>query len=290
MLKMCDVYSDSPRSFATQSGTDITMIKATQGTGYVNPKCDADYQAAKKAGKLLGVYHYAGGGDPASEAKYFYRNIKGYVGEAVPAIDWEASQNRSWGNHNWVRQFVDEFHKLSGVWPLVYVQSSSLGQVANCAKDCGLWVACYPSMSWYSWKVPNMNVPTSPWKTYTIWQFTGDNMDRNIVNTTKDGWKKLAKGSHLQKQTAQHQASKIKSAATWKKKSGVFVLGKNLKLHKSPHIDSPAIAMLKKGSTIKYDATLQGPLRLWLRQPRSGGQYGYIVARDKNKNLLGKFK
>lgn len=32
MLKMCDVYSDSPRSFATQKGTDITMIKATQGT------------------------------------------------------------------------------------------------------------------------------------------------------------------------------------------------------------------------------------------------------------------
>lgn len=29
---MVDVYSGSPRSFATQSGTDITMVKATQGT------------------------------------------------------------------------------------------------------------------------------------------------------------------------------------------------------------------------------------------------------------------
>ena len=48
MLKMVDVYSDSPRSYATQSGVDITMVKATQGTSYVNPYCDKDYQAAKK--------------------------------------------------------------------------------------------------------------------------------------------------------------------------------------------------------------------------------------------------
>ena len=56
MLKMVDVYSGSPRNFATQTGTDITMVKATQGTYYVNPECDKDYQAAKRAGKLLGIY------------------------------------------------------------------------------------------------------------------------------------------------------------------------------------------------------------------------------------------
>lgn len=195
MLKMCDVYSDSPRSFATQSGTDITMIKATQGTWYVNPECDVDYQAAKKAGKQLGIYHYCEGGNPEAEAKYFYKNTKNYVGEAVPAVDWESGQNSSWGNSNYVRRFVDEFHRLSGVWPLIYVQASALSQVANCAKDCGLWIASYPSMNWKSWTVPNMKVNTYPWSTYTIWQFTGDNMDRNLVNTTKEGWKKLAKGS-----------------------------------------------------------------------------------------------
>ena len=107
MLKMVDVYSGSPRSFATQSGTDITMVKATQGTYYVNPYCDTDYQAAKKAGKMLGVYHYAGGGDPAVEANYFYKNTKNYVGEAVPALDWEDYQNPKYGkDSNWCRKFV----------------------------------------------------------------------------------------------------------------------------------------------------------------------------------------
>lgn len=280
MLKMVDVYSDSPRSYATQSGVDIIMVKATQGTGYVNPRCDTDYQAAKRAGKMLGFYHYCGGGNPEAEAKYFYKNTKNYVGEAVPAVDWESYQNASWGNTNYVRRFVDEFHKLSGVWPLIYVQASSINQVANCAKNCGLWVASYPSMDWKSWKLPNMNVKTSPWTTYTVWQFTGDNMDRNVVNTTKEGWKKLAKGS---------SKPAAKKKPNWVKKSGEFVLGQALEIHKEPHIDSPAIAKLPKGSVVKYDATLQGPKRLWLRQPRSKG-YGYIVGKDKYGKALGKFR
>ncbi len=288
MLKMCDVYSDSPRRFATQKGTDITMIKATQGTWYVNPKCDIDYQAAKKAGKQLGIYHYAEGGSPEKEAQYSYQNTKNYIGEAVPAVDWESGENSSWGDHNWVRRYVNEFHRLSGVWPLIYVQSSALNQVANCAKDCGLWVACYPSMKWYSWKVPNMKVPTGSWKTFTIWQFTGDNMDRNVVNTTIDGWKRLAKPD-LQKKVPS-KAKPAEKKSEWKKKSGTFTLGQALEIHKNPHIESGPIAKLKKGDTIKFDAILQGPKRLWLRQPRANGTYGYIVARDKFNKPLGKIK
>ena len=279
MLKMVDVYSGSPRSYATQSGVDVIMVKATQGTSYVNPYCDKDYQAARKAGKLLGIYHYCSGGNPESEAQYFYKNTKNYVGEAVPAVDWEAGQNASWGNTTWVKRFVTEFHRLSGVWCLIYVQASAISQVANCSKLCGLWVASYPSMNWKSWNVPNMRVNTYPWSTYTVWQFTGDNMDRNLVNTTRDGWKKLAKGSN----------TKAKKS-TWKKKSGTFVLGQALEVHKSPHIESDAIAKLKKGDIIKFDATLQGPKRLWLRQPRTNGTYGYIVARDKYNKALGKFE
>lgn len=276
---MVDVSSYSPRSFTTLSITDVVMVKATQGTHYVNPYCDIDYQHAKKAGKQLGIYHYCEGGNPEKEAQYFYHNTKNYIGEAVPAVDWESNENRSWRNTTWVKRFVTEFHRLTGVWCLVYVQSSALNQVANCAKTCGLWVACYPSMNWKSWNVPNMNVPTSPWKTYTIWQFTGDDMDRNLVNTTREGWKKLAKGSK----------TVAKKKPNWVKKSGEFVLGQALEIHKEPHIDSPAIAKLPKGSVVKYDATLQGPKRLWLRQPRSKG-YGYIVGKDKYGKLLGKLK
>lgn len=288
MLKMVDVYSDSPRSYATLSYVDTIMVKATQGTGYVNPYCDTDYQRAKKAGKQLGIYHYAGGGNPESEAQYFYKNVKGYIGEAVPAVDWESYQNASWGNTTWVKRFVTEFHRLSGVWCLIYVQGSAISQVANCSKLCGLWVASYPSTNWKSWNVPNMRVNTYPWSVFTIWQFTGDDMDRNLVNTTVAGWKKLAKPDVQKK--AQSKAKPAKKKSEWKKKSGAFTLGQALEIHKSPHVESDSIAKLKKGDTIKFDAMMQGPKRLWLRQPRANGKYGYIVARDKYNKPLGKIK
>ena len=62
---------------------DFVIVKATQGTTYVNPDCVRAYQQAKGAGRLLGVYHYFSGGDPAAEAEFFVKNVKGYVGEAI---------------------------------------------------------------------------------------------------------------------------------------------------------------------------------------------------------------
>ena len=59
---------------------DFLIVKATEGTGYVNPDCDRMYQAAKKAGKLLGHYHYVTGIGARAEAEYFYAHTKGYTG------------------------------------------------------------------------------------------------------------------------------------------------------------------------------------------------------------------
>ena len=61
---------------------DFIICKATEGTGYVDPTCDAKYQLNKNAGKLLGVYHYARpdlGTTPEDEAKFFVENCKGYM-------------------------------------------------------------------------------------------------------------------------------------------------------------------------------------------------------------------
>ena len=198
VLKSVDVYSGSPRWFATQDGVDITIVKATQGTGYVNEYCDTDYQATKSAGKLLGVYHYAGGENPVDEANYFLDNIEGYIGEAVLIIDWESYQNSAWGNTNWVRQFVDRVHERTQIWPVIYVQESALGQVANCANNCGVWVAKYPSMDWNSWTEPDMNVSSGAFAYLTGWQFTGGDMDRSFWYVDANGWRAIANGDRQQ--------------------------------------------------------------------------------------------
>ncbi len=302
MLKMVDVYSGSPRGFATQDGTDITMVKATQGIYYVNPECDKDYQAAKKAGKLLGIYHYAGGGDPVAEANYFYNQTKNYVGEAVPALDWEGYQNPKFGKDlNWCRKFVDRYHDLTGVWCLIYVQQSAINQVANCANDCGLWVAWYASMNWNSWTLPDANFRVSPWPTYTIWQFTGGDMDRNVVNTTKDGWLKLAKPNVDGRPSSQPVIAETKpqpkvktwtdvQGMTWHSEDGTFITGGAINLRWGATTQSTIIAQLPAGSAVKYNAWARDNAgRVWLQQPRPNGKNAYLVGRVGNE-AWGTFK
>ena len=189
-----DVYSGSSDSIIRDSHAQGVIVKATQGTSYVNPRCNHQYELAGQLGKLRGLYHYAGGGNPEAEAQYFINNIKNYVGKAVLILDWESYQNASWGNASWARRFVDEVHRLTGVWCLIYVQESALWQVANCAKDCGVWVAKYASMNWNSWTLPDMSVSSGAFACLTGWQFTGGDMDRSIFYLDANAWNKIASG------------------------------------------------------------------------------------------------
>ena len=189
-----DVYSGSSDSIIRDSHAQGVIVKATQGTSYVNPRCNHQYELAGQLGKLRGLYHYAGGGNPEAEAQYFINNIKNYVGKAVLILDWESYQNASWGNSNWSLRFVTEVHRLTGVWPLIYVQESALWQVANCAQYCGVWVAKYASMNWNSWTLPDMSVSSGAFACLTGWQFTGGDMDRSIFYLDANAWNKIASG------------------------------------------------------------------------------------------------
>ena len=62
-------YQDSTEGCYRES--DFVIAKATQGTGYVNPHFREAIDRAIGDGKLVGAYHYAGGGDPEAEARHF---------------------------------------------------------------------------------------------------------------------------------------------------------------------------------------------------------------------------
>ena len=176
---------------------DFVIIKATQGTGYINPDCDRAYQQAKRAGKLRGTYHYVGGGNAVAEADYYVNNIKGYIKDGLLAIDWEAEQNGAWGNEAYLEQLVRRVIERTGVKPLIYSMASRYAQVAAVAKklDCGLWIAEYADMNPTGYQA-------HPWRegayACAIRQYTsagrlngwGGNLDLNIAYMTRDQWAK----------------------------------------------------------------------------------------------------
>lgn len=178
--------------------SDFVIVKATQGVTYTHRQCDAIVKRCKNDGKLWGFYHYAGGNDPIAEAESFYNKCRGYFGNGIPCLDWESIGNKAWGNSNWCRKFVDKIHELTGVWCLIYVQASGRSQVANCANDCGLWLAGYPDNR-NSWEIPNFRYGCSPWETYTIWQYSSSNeqTDRNVSPLTREQWAAIAKGEKV---------------------------------------------------------------------------------------------
>lgn len=176
---------------------DFVIIKATQGTGYVNPDCDRAYQQAKRAGKLRGTYHYVGGGNAVAEADYYVNNIKGYLRDGLLAIDWEAEQNGAWGNEAYLEQLVRRVIERTGVKPLIYSMASRYAQVAAVAKklDCGLWIAEYADMNPTGYQA-------HPWRegayACAIRQYAstgrlngwGGNLDLNIAYMTREQWAK----------------------------------------------------------------------------------------------------
>lgn len=181
---------------------DFAIIKATEGTGYVNPACNGQYASAKGAGKLLGLYHYATGAGAVAEANFFIDSIKNYVGSAILCIDWESGGNSAWGNMAYLRQVCQQVISRTGVRPLIYVQASEYSPVSAVAKELnlGLWIAQYASMEATGYQA-------HPWNEgaygCAIRQYSstgrlpgwGGNLDLNLAYMDRNAWLKYASPS-----------------------------------------------------------------------------------------------
>jgi GH25 family lysozyme M1 (1,4-beta-N-acetylmuramidase) len=123
---------------------DFCIVKATEGTDYKNRYFTAHCDKVLNRKKLLGVYHYANGGDPQKEADSFLACCKKYIGKAIIVLDWEAKNNHLFGvkDLEWCLQWCSYVQKKTGIKPIIYVQKSAMDAVKKAGY--GLWVAQYP--------------------------------------------------------------------------------------------------------------------------------------------------
>lgn len=124
--------------------SDFVIVKATEGTGFTSDSFKDQCIGAINAGKLLGAYHYANGGDWKVEADHFLEVIKNYVGSVIIALDWEGQNNPTFGSGNdqqWIKSWCDYIYASTGVKPVVYLSASVRGYVEGLGYE--LWVAQY---------------------------------------------------------------------------------------------------------------------------------------------------
>lgn len=201
MLNFIDIssYQADLNLVAVSSSIQGVIVKATEGTSYVNPYCDRHYQQAKSANLLRGFYHFAGSDDPLAEAAFFYRNVLGYLHDGIPVLDWEVGQTV-----DWVNRFVRQFHNLTGIWPWIYANPWRFNQ-GGVEPNCARWVASYPEVEHptfaqaASWECPSAD------GNVVAWQFCSDgrvsgynaNLDCSVYYGDRESWLRYADSNAL---------------------------------------------------------------------------------------------
>lgn len=126
---------------------DFVIVKVSDATDWGNSDYERQLAQAEEMGKLIGVYHYAKGGDVQREVDNFLKYAKPYLGRAILCLDWESQYNSLWnrsGEKEWVKKWCDLVKEKTGVKPIVYVQASALNRLQGIGYE--YWVAQYANM------------------------------------------------------------------------------------------------------------------------------------------------
>lgn len=182
---------------------DFVIIKATQGISYVSPTYKSQIEQADSLGKLLGVYHYAGGGGAVPEAKHFINTVRDYIGKAILVLDWEGEQNPNFKNPDYAMEFLATVKKETGITPFIYMSKSVCRQY-NWNSAYPLWCAQYKNQNptGYQEAPWTDSKGFGAWKDCKILQYSSKgrlpnyqaNLDLDKAYMTKDDWLAYARG------------------------------------------------------------------------------------------------
>jgi GH25 family lysozyme M1 (1,4-beta-N-acetylmuramidase) len=159
------------------AGKKFVIMKATEGTGFVDGMYATNHAGSRAAGIATTAYHFANPdatvGDAVAEANHFVDVAQLADGDLIPALDLEkAGGLGTTALRNWVASWLAQVSARIGVKPMIYVSPAFwvnyLGDTRYFA-DAGykiLWIA--------HWGVSNPTVPAQNWGGYgwTFWQYS----------------------------------------------------------------------------------------------------------------------
>jgi GH25 family lysozyme M1 (1,4-beta-N-acetylmuramidase) len=187
---------------AAANGGQFAYVKATEGTGYVNPDFAQQYNGSYDAGMIRGAYHFAtpNTSSGAAQADYFVGNGGGWSADGKtlpPMLDIEYNP---YGDEcydlsqadmvNWIADFSNEVLARTGRYPTIYSTTD-------------WWTTCTGNSSAFSGTNPlfiarySSDAGTLPagWATWTFWQYADSGTfpgDQDYFNGAYDRLQALA--------------------------------------------------------------------------------------------------
>jgi len=188
-----------------QNPLDGIIVKATEGTGYVNyPYCDKWVQWCRRNGKPWGFYHYLNGTDPVTEARYFVKHTENYFGDGLPCADYEGSIVSAYGTY-YLQRWLETVYAETGIKPMVYCNLSTIQSDVNgfrtiASEGYPLWLAQWIGNITNFQPHPPQSGSFAPFTKLTMHQYSdrgrlnayNGNLDLDIFYGDIDDWNILA--------------------------------------------------------------------------------------------------
>ncbi|MGH2612071.1 MAG: glycoside hydrolase family 25 protein [Rhabdochlamydiaceae bacterium] len=181
-------------SAVAKAGIDFAFVKATDGTDFIDPKLEYNFNGCRDAGIITGIYHfYRPDKEPVDQA-FILNKIAKKLNPAMIAVDVEPSGNPDgWlklspqDRATSVKIFLGVVQSNSGKKPILYSTEDFLGNtLSNLRLDMPLWLARWsdkqPEKKWTFWqnsnsgKIPGIVGPVD------TDQFNGTAMDLSELN------------------------------------------------------------------------------------------------------------
>ncbi|KAI0388645.1 glycoside hydrolase family 25 protein [Xylariaceae sp. FL0594] len=181
---------------AKASGARFVIIKATEGTTFIDKQFSNHYLGATNAGLIRGGYHYAhlDSSSGAAQANFFIAHGGGWSADGITLpgmLDLEGDCVLSAsGTVAWIKDFSNTYHAALGVYPLLYTNPSWW---TECTGNSNAFVGTNPLvLAHYA-----SSAGTAPggWKTYDFWQYNDHypyGGDSDVWNGDEAGLKRLA--------------------------------------------------------------------------------------------------
>lgn len=176
-----------------EGGIAGAVFKCTEGTTFVDGTFQENWNAAKKAGLVVGAYHYAQPhiNSAMDEAIFFLKHRPTLTVGNIVALDIEvATQDTGVWVYNWCSEIADKL----GFAPMVY---ASLYFVRTFLQDTKLsafplWLADWGS---------TLPASAPPWGIVALWQYSSDSIvpginglvDKSCLERSLSGLKQLGK-------------------------------------------------------------------------------------------------
>ncbi|PTU23713.1 hypothetical protein P175DRAFT_0505514 [Aspergillus ochraceoroseus IBT 24754] len=182
---------------AYSSGARFVMIKATEGTTYIDPSFSTHYGGATSAGLIRGGYHFAtpDTSSGSAQATYFLAHGGGWSGDGITLPGMLDMEYNPYGSTcyglsassmvSWVSEFGETYKARTGRYPMIYTTddwwNTCTGNSAHFS-DYPLVLARYIPASWEY---------QSFWQNSDSYSYGGDS---DIWNGSEDNLVKFASG------------------------------------------------------------------------------------------------